>query len=119
MTLAPTHDVLWDADAAVEELYAAHYRRLLRLSVLLVRDVETAEKVVLESFVAMHARWRSLQDPGQGVAYLRHAVVNRSRSILGRRRGSPAYLPGTACGAGGRGSERRAAVLGALHALPE
>ena len=36
----------WDADVAVEELYAAHYRRLVRLSVLLVRDVETATTAV-------------------------------------------------------------------------
>ena len=32
----------WDADGAVEQLYAAHYRRLVRLSVLLVRDEGTA-----------------------------------------------------------------------------
>ena len=30
----------WDADTAVEQLYATHYRRLVRLAVLLVRDVE-------------------------------------------------------------------------------
>ena len=46
----------WDADTAVGELYAAHYRRLVRLSVLLVRDAETAEEVVQDAFVAMHGR---------------------------------------------------------------
>ena len=70
----------WDADAAVEELYAAHYRRLVRLAVLLVRDVETAEEVVQDSFVAMHGRWRRLRDPDKGLAYLRQTVVNRSRA---------------------------------------
>ena len=31
-----------DADGAVEQLYAAHWRPLVRLSALLVRDVGTA-----------------------------------------------------------------------------
>ena len=75
----------WDADAAVDELYAAHYRQLVRLSVLLVRDVETAEEVVQDSFVAMHGRWRRLRDPDKGLAYLRQTVVNRSRSVLRHR----------------------------------
>lgn len=53
----------WDADVAVKQLYAAHYRLLVRLSVLLVDDVETAEEVVQDSFVAMHGYWRRLRDP--------------------------------------------------------
>ena len=58
---------------------------------LLVRDVETAEEVVQDSFVAMHGRWRSLKEPEKGLAYLRQTVVNRSRSVL-RHRG---VRPGT------------------------
>src|ERR1017187_8888411 len=42
----------WDADRAVTALYAEHYRSLVRLAVLLVRDMATAEEVVQESFVA-------------------------------------------------------------------
>ena len=80
-----TSTTRWDADTAVEELYAAHYRRLVRLSVLLVRDVETAEEVVQDAFVAMHGRWRSLHDPDKALAYLRRTVVNRSRSALRHR----------------------------------
>ncbi len=117
----------WEADTAVEELYAAHYRRLVRLSVLLVRDVETAEEVVQDSFVAMHGRWRSLQEPDKGLAYLRQTVVNRSRSVL-RHRGVRArhaettphvapHLPGADEDA--LVSERRAAVLDALRGLPD
>src|SRR3546814_11916003 len=48
-----------DADAAVEELYAAHWRSLVRLSVLLVRDQGTAEEVVQDAFVAMPAIGRA------------------------------------------------------------
>ena len=80
MTSGTDRTVRWDADTAVEELYAAHYRRLVRLSVLLVRDQETAEEVVQDAFVAMHGRWRRLRDPELALAYLRQAVVNRSRT---------------------------------------
>jgi RNA polymerase sigma-70 factor (sigma-E family) len=114
----------WDADTAVEELYATHYRRLVRLSTLLVRDPETAEEVVQDSFVAMHGRWRSLKEPDQALAYLRQAVVNRSRSVL-RHRGvraryvAPAVpdLPGADEQA--LAAERRTAVLDAMRALPD
>ena len=74
-----------DADTCVEQLYAAHWRSLVRLSVLLVRDVGTAEEVVQDAFVAMHGRWSKLRDPDKALAYLRQAVVNRSRSALRHR----------------------------------
>ena len=118
------HDAgAWDADAAVEELYAAHYRRLVRLSVLLVRDVETAEEVVQDSFVAMHGRWRRLHDPDKGLAYLRQTVVNRSRSVLRRRAVQarhPSPVPADRPGADedAVATERRTQVLDALRALP-
>lgn len=114
----------WDADTAVEELYAAHYRRLVRLSVLLVRDLETAEEVVQDAFVAMHGRWRTLKDPEKGLAYLRQSVVNRSRSVLRHRGVEARYVVPAVRHLHGADeaalvSERRAAVLNALRALPE
>ena len=114
----------WDADTAVEELYAAHYRRLVRLSVLLVRDLETAEEVVQDAFVAMHGRWRTLKDPEKGLAYLRQTVVNRSRSVLRHRGVQARYVVPAARHLHGTDedalvSERRTAVLDALRALPE
>jgi hypothetical protein len=74
------------ADDAVEQLYAAHWRQLVRLSVLLVRDTGTAEEIVQDAFVAMHGRWSRLRDPEKALAYLRQAVVNRSRSALRHRK---------------------------------
>jgi RNA polymerase sigma-70 factor (sigma-E family) len=114
----------WDADAAVEGLYATHYRQLVRLSVLLVRDVETAEEVVQDSFVAMHGRWRSLEEPQKGLAYLRQTVVNRSRSVLRHRGVRARYTPPVPADRPGAeedvlASERRGAVLDALRGLPE
>lgn len=113
----------WDADTAVDELYAAHYRRLVRLSVLLVRDVETAEEVVQDSFVAMHGRWRTLRDPDKGLAYLRQTVVNRSRSVLRHRGVQARHLPHVVPDQHGADedaldAERRREVLDALLGLP-
>ena len=114
----------WDADVAVEELYAAHFRRLVRLSVLLVRDVETAEEVVQDSFVAMHGRWRSLRDPDLALAYLRQSVVNRSRSVLRRRVVAARHVPEAVPDRAGAdhdavAAEQRDRVLDALRALPD
>ena len=74
-----------DADAAVTELYAAHYRSLVRLAALLLRDQATAEEVVQDSFVAMHSGWRRLRDTDQALGYLRRSVINGSRSVLRHR----------------------------------
>ena len=89
----------WSADEALEQLYAAHWRRLVRLSVLLVRDTAVAEEVVQDSFVAVHARWSRLRDPDLALAYLRQTVVNRSRSALAAPGGrGPAPRPGEQAG---------------------
>jgi RNA polymerase sigma-70 factor (sigma-E family) len=74
-----------DADAAVTELYAAHYRSLVGLAALLLRDQATAEEVVQDSFVAMHSGWRRLRDTDQALGYLRRSVINGSRSVLRHR----------------------------------
>ena len=73
------------ADWAVTELYTLHHRALVRLAVLLVRDIPTAEDVVQDSFVAMHDGWQRLRDTESPLAYLRQAVLNRSRSVLRHR----------------------------------
>ncbi len=115
---------VWEADAAVEQLYATEYRRLVRLSVLLVRDEATAEEVVQDAFVAMHGRWHKLEDPHRALAYLRQTVVNRSRSVL-RHRGVQArhveQPPPDAPPADATtlARERRRTVLAALQQLSE
>ena len=75
----------WNADRAVTELYSEHYRALVRLAAMLVRDTQTAEEVVQDAFVAMHDGWQRLRDNEKALAYLRQAVVNRSRSVLRHR----------------------------------
>ena len=75
----------WDADEAVAALYAASYRPLVRLAVLLMGSTAEAEELVQDSFVALHGRWWRLRDPDKASAYLRSTVVNRCRSALRHR----------------------------------
>ncbi|MFT3872298.1 MAG: SigE family RNA polymerase sigma factor [Nocardioides sp.] len=82
----------WDADEALEQLYAAHWRSLVRLAVLLLHDQAAAEEVVQDSFIAVHGRWGQLRDPDRALAYLRQTVVNRARSALRRRTVADRYL---------------------------
>jgi RNA polymerase sigma-70 factor (sigma-E family) len=74
-----------DADQAVAQLYSTHYQALVRLAALLVQDTPTAEQVVQDSFAAMRSGWHRLRDAEKALAYLRQAVVNRSRSVLRHR----------------------------------
>ena len=51
-----------DAERAVTALYGTHYRPLVRLAAMLVGDVPTAEELVQDSFIALHASWRRPAD---------------------------------------------------------
>jgi len=114
-----------DADAGVEALYLAHWDQLVRLSVLLVRDQGLAEEIVQDALVAVHQKWDRLTDHTKALAYLRQAVVNRSRSALRHRGVVTRYLarqsaPESAPGADQTvlGDSRRQMVLDALQQLP-
>ena len=114
----------WSADRAVTELYLLHYKALVRLATLLVRDTPTAEEVVQDAFVAMHDGWQRLRDTENALAYLRQAVVNRSRSVLRHRtvvdrnmQQAPPDMPSAEHGA--FILLERSAVVAALRGLPE
>ena len=113
----------WDADRAVTDLYTTHYRALVRLATLLLRDIQTAEEVVQDSFIAMHDGWRRLRDREKALSYLRQSVVNRSRSVLRHRTvidknapKPPPDMPSAEQGA--LNSLERYAVVAALRTLP-
>jgi RNA polymerase sigma-70 factor (sigma-E family) len=113
----------WDAAGAAAALYLAHYRPLVRLAALLVRDLATAEEVVQDSFVAMHANWARLRASGKAAPYLRQCVVNRCRSVLRHRvvvdrqvLPPPPDVPSAEQGA--MTLLERSAVVAALHGLP-
>ena len=113
----------WDAARAVTAIYTTHYRSLVRLAVLLVRDIATAEEVVQDSFIAMHGAWRRLRDSDKALSYLRQSVVNRSRSVLRHRvvvdRNAPMPPPLVPSAEQGAITElERSAVVSALRRLP-
>jgi DNA-directed RNA polymerase specialized sigma24 family protein len=94
-----------DADHAMTALYQTHYRSLVRLAVLLVFDLATAEDIVQDSFAATYGAWAGLPDAGAALCHLRRSVVRRCRSASSLRPadGPQAGLP---------------AVVSALRALP-
>ncbi len=113
------------AEEAVTQLYMSHYRPLVRLAVLLVRDEPTAEEVVQECFIAMHDGWHRLRDGDKALSYLEQAVVNRSKSVLRHRSAAARTAPGPAPGVPGvPGPEavsqlERSVVVAALQRLPD
>ncbi|MDQ1727200.1 MAG: hypothetical protein QOK14_1245 [Frankiaceae bacterium] len=112
-----------DPDEALLELYRAHYRGLVRLATFLMKENATAEEIVQDAFVAMHASWRRLRDPDRAEAYLRQAVVNRCRSGMRRRKVAEKYAPKSMPDApsaeyGALNSLDRAGVVERLRALP-
>jgi RNA polymerase sigma-70 factor (sigma-E family) len=112
-----------DVEWAVSALYREHYRSLVRLAALLVRDIATAEEVVQDSFVAMHDGWRRLRDTDKALSYLRQTVVNRSRAVLRHRavvdRNAPSPPPDMPSAEHGAiALLERSAVVAALRTLP-
>jgi RNA polymerase sigma-70 factor (sigma-E family) len=121
---APSARTEWNAELAVIELYSMHYSSLVRLAAMLVRDTQTAEEVVQDAFIAMHDGWDRLRDAEKALAYMRQAVVNRSRSVLrhllvvekNQQKPTP-DMPSAEHGA--LALLERSAVIAALRELPE
>lgn len=115
---------VWDADRVVTEIYHGEYKSLVRLAVLLVHDVPTAEEVVQDAFEAMHTAWRRLRDSEKALSYLRQAVVNKSRSVLRHRtvvdKNAPKPAPDEpSAEQGAMALIERSAVVAALRTLPD
>lgn len=89
----PTSSAAWDASEVVTEIYRDHYNQLVRLAVMLVHDVQTAEEVVQDAFEAMHLAWRRLRESEKALSYLRQAIVNKSRSVLRHRKVVEMHAP--------------------------
>lgn len=118
----PAHGMA-EADLAITAMYDTEYRSLVRMSAVLLGDVASAEEIVQDSFIAVHAAWRGLRDIDKGVHYLRRTVQNRSRSLLRHRvvvdkhmRASEPDMPSAEQAAILR--LQRAAVVAALRTLP-
>jgi len=70
---------------AILDLYKEHYEALVRLACAVVSDDAAAEEIVQDTFLAVLSRGWQLRDEEKALAYLRRAIVNRSRSVLRRR----------------------------------
>ena len=71
---------------ALTDLYHTHHRSLLRLAALLTGDTDTAEAVVVDSFVALHDARKTMRTCDEALPYLRRLVVARSRSAARHHR---------------------------------
>jgi RNA polymerase sigma-70 factor (sigma-E family) len=65
------------------EVYRDCFPDMVRLAYLLTGSAETAEDLVQESFVKLHRRWDTVEEPRP---YLRRSVVNACHSHHRRRR---------------------------------
>ena len=77
----------------IDDLYRTHRMQMVRMAILLVDDLASAEDVVQEAFAGLYRNWGGLRDRNAAIGYLRTAVVNGSRSMLRRRRTARAYVP--------------------------
>jgi RNA polymerase sigma-70 factor (sigma-E family) len=124
----PPPGVSLDA-GAIAALFRDHHAELVRLALLMVKDLPTAEDVVQDVYISLHRRNRA-QAVDTPLPYVRAAVLNGCRSVL-RRRGIARRVgltyrawtgDGTTALASAESevilSEDRRQVLGALTRLP-
>jgi RNA polymerase sigma-70 factor (sigma-E family) len=95
----------------------------VRLAAVLVGDLSTAEEIVQDSFVALHTAWRQSSDSDRVLAYLRQAVIYRSRSAHRHRVVVNKLASGMAPEIPGAGQDdvtllERSALVSALRTLP-
>ena len=71
--------------APVAALFREHHGELVRLALLMVGDLPTAEDVVQDVYARLHSRWSQIAAPDAVLPYVRSAVLNGCRSVLRRR----------------------------------
>lgn len=83
--LVPTEPAADPPAAPVAALFREHHGELVRLALLMVGDLPTAEDVVQDVYASLHSRWSQIAAPDEVLPYVRAAVLNRCRSLLRRR----------------------------------
>ena len=119
---------------SVTELFTEHHLGLVRLALLMVGDLATAEDVVQDAFCGLYRNWSRLADQAKALPYVRSSVLNGCRTALRRRPvarlaggpgdggAEPAALIAAAVAsaeAAVLSVERRREVMTALRALPD
>lgn len=67
--------------ATVADLFRRHHLELVRLALVMVGDLQTAEDVVQDCFERLYASWPRVREPERALAYARSAVLNGCRSV--------------------------------------
>jgi RNA polymerase sigma-70 factor (sigma-E family) len=73
------------AVSTVATLFREHHGELVRLALLMVGDLATAEDVVQDVYMSVHQRWSKAAAAQSPLPYVRAAVLNGCRSVLRRR----------------------------------
>jgi RNA polymerase sigma-70 factor (sigma-E family) len=73
------------AVSTVATLFREHHGELVRLALLMVGDLATAEDVVQDVYISVHQRWSKTAAAQSPLPYVRAAVLNGCRSVLRRR----------------------------------
>ena len=100
--LVPAEPAADPPAAPVAALFREHHGELVRLALLMVGDLPTAEDVLQDVYASLHKRWSHVAAPDEILPYVRAAVLNGCRSVLRRR-----------------GIARRAGVLHSVSARTE
>jgi len=83
--LAPSGAAAELAGGAIAALFRDHHGELVRLALLVVGDLPTAEDVVQDVYASLHKRSGKALAYDAPLSYVRAAVLNGCRSVLRRR----------------------------------
>jgi RNA polymerase sigma-70 factor (sigma-E family) len=106
------------------ELFRQHHLELVRLALVMVGDLATAEDVVQDAFERLHRRWHRLAEPDRALAYVRSSVLNGCRSVHRRAAVARKHAPRLAAASEAQDSDTaliaadRGQLVAALRALP-
>jgi RNA polymerase sigma-70 factor (sigma-E family) len=70
-----------DPAQSVTDLFRDHHLELVRLALVMVQDLATAEDVVQDAFERLHRGWPSLREPENSLGYVRSTVLNGCRTV--------------------------------------
>jgi RNA polymerase sigma-70 factor (sigma-E family) len=110
------------SEVDVDGIYRSQWHTMVRLAVLLVHDLPSAEDAVQDAFVALHRNHTRLDDPDAAIGYLRIAVINRCRSLIRRRAVARRHIAAIGMNAGAAAPEADTAIdeqmMAAIRTLP-
>jgi RNA polymerase sigma-70 factor (sigma-E family) len=110
------------ATEAVTDLFRDHHLELVRLALVMVGDLATAEDVVQDAFERLQRRWHALREPENSLTYARSSVLNGCRSVHRRAAVARRHIPQLVGATTDSGHEAAAAdrheLAAALRSLP-